>query len=123
MNAPARVRSSFVMGAREALFYRANGYLLRERVFEAAECAAILQDSEILLADLAAQPNFKRAKSGTFTFDRLEDLETSVKWERGENEDNVRGVEPFAHLSESLNACANDPRLADPSTTPDELPA
>src|SRR2546423_15283844 len=117
MPAPPQPAASDLPPA-EAAAYRSDGFIVRERVFDAAECAAIAAACEALMSDLAARraaaSEVDRMASGSFTFDRLTDLDTSVKWERGV-EGRIRGIEPFAHLSEPLNAWAQDPRLTYPS--------
>jgi hypothetical protein len=113
MAALARAATTFDMTPEEAARYRTDGYIMREAVFSAAECAQIAADCEALLADLTARGDYERVRTGTFTFDRLQDLETTVKWER-QVEGQVRGLEPFAHLSAPLNAWGLDPRLTAP---------
>jgi ectoine hydroxylase len=67
-----------------------------------------------LIEELGAIEPTRRIKTGTFTFDWLEDLDTTVKWERGVEGRKVRGLEFFAHLSPAIMAWAMDPRLTDP---------
>jgi len=113
MAAFAPAPALYEMTAAEAERYRQTGYLVRERVFSAAECAAIAADCEALIAELGARTDADRLKTGTFTFDRFAALETTVKWERGA-EHLVRGLEPFAHLSPRLYDWAMDPRFTGP---------
>jgi hypothetical protein len=94
--------------------YTREGFILREGVFTRPECEAIAADCETLMEQLAERAPTERIKTGTFTFDWIEDLETMVKWERGVEGRKVRGIEPFAHLSPALTDWAMDPRLTEP---------
>jgi len=92
---------------------REDGYVLRERVFTAAECAEITEICEALTASLVKDRNAKRWHVGSYTFDP--DLLTgcTIKWEG--DSDVVHGLEPFAHLSPELERWAYDPRFIEPS--------
>jgi ectoine hydroxylase len=113
----ALAETRFDLTAAEAAAYRTDGFVVRERVFDARECAAVAGACEDLMDELAARraaaPAVDRMASGSFTFDRLTDLDVSVKWERGV-EGRIRGLEPFAHLSQAIHGWAYDPRLTDP---------
>ncbi len=107
---------SFEMTAAEREACLRDGYVVRERVFGGRECAAIARDCEQLMADLTAMQSGNVIRTGTFIFEQRPDLETTIKWER-EAEGLIRGIEPFAHLSENLTAWGLDPRLTDPCKT------
>ena len=113
MSATVATRQSFVMNEGDQAFYLENGYLLRESAFSDSECAEIARDCEELLDRLQAQKPLKAVQSGSHPINLLADLGVTVKWER-EFPDQVRGIEPFAHLSPRLEAWAYDPRLTDP---------
>jgi Phytanoyl-CoA dioxygenase (PhyH) len=98
----------------EKLAYERWGYLVRERSFSESECAAIALECEALLADLAHRKPAAAVLSGTHPVNLFGDLDVTVKWER-EHPDKIRGIEPFAHLNERLEAWAYDPRLTEPS--------
>lgn len=104
---------SFDMTPEEQAFYRENGYLVREAAFDARECAAIARDCEALLAELAARPPTRAMTSGTHPLHLHEDIGVTVKWERARR-DQIRGIEPFAHIAPPLDAWARDPRFTDP---------
>jgi hypothetical protein len=104
------------MNPAERRHYAERGYVVREAVFSPAECAAIASDCETLMASLIAMPRGTILKTGSFIFEQRPDLETTVKWE-SQAEDQIRGLEPFAHLSEALNDWGNDPRLTEPCRT------
>ena len=109
-------RIEFAMSATERAQYAASGYVVRERVFSARECAEIAEGCEKLMAELIAQPRGTIIKTGSFIFEQRPEIETTVKWE-SQAEDLIRGLEPFAHLSAALNDWGLDPRLTDPCKT------
>jgi hypothetical protein len=90
-----------------------DGYVLREHVFEADECAAITEQCEELTARLVKDRQAKRYHVGSYTFDPDELTGCTIKWEG--DSDVVHGLEPFAHLAPDLERWAYDPRLVEPS--------
>src|SRR5688572_11788112 len=100
-----------------------DGYVLRERVFDADECAEITAQCEALTESLVKDRQAKRYHVGSYTFDP--DLLTGcyIKWEG--DSDVVHGLEPFAHLAPELERGAYDPRFTEPCIAfiADEEPA
>jgi len=90
-----------------------DGYVLRERVFSLDECAEITEACEELTAALVANRNGTRWHVGSYTFEPDELTGCTVKWE-GET-DAVHGLEPFAHLSPTLEKWAYDARFTEPA--------
>jgi hypothetical protein len=94
-----------------------DGFVLREGVFDAGECARIAQECEDLLTALGAAKRGEKRVVGSYMFelarDAASDEGTIVKWEP-DAPDVVQGLEPFAHLSPPLKAWGLDPRLTDP---------
>lgn len=90
-----------------------DGFVVREAVFDAAECAAIAEDCEALLRRLEAARHNQKHVVGSYMFEMLRDEDTVIKWEPDAPEV-VQGIEPFAHLSEPLRQWGLDPRLVDP---------
>jgi len=105
--------ASFEMDDTELRRLEADGYVVREEVFSASECAAIAADCERLIADLEAAVRRKKHVVGSYMFEIQRQAATVVKWEPGAP-DVVQGVEPFAHISPALKAWGLDPRLVDP---------
>jgi hypothetical protein len=97
----------------ERLGLERDGFVLREGVFSAAECAAIARDCEDLLAALEAARRGEKRVVGSYMFEVDRDAGTVVKWEP-DAPDVVMGLEPFAHISPPLKAWGLDPRLVDP---------
>ena len=81
-----------------------DGYVLRERVFEPSECAAIVARCEELTASLVKDRQAKRYHIGSYTFDPDQLTGCIIKWEG--DSDVVHGLEPFAHLSPELERWA-----------------
>src|SRR5258708_6383037 len=98
--------------AEQAVLAR-DGYVVRERVFDAAECAAIAADCEALVSRLEAGARGEKRASGSYLFEMQRDLAVMVKWEP-DAPDLVQGLEPFGHASPELRAWGLDPRLVDP---------
>lgn len=90
-----------------------DGFLVRERVFDAREVARIAADCESLAQKVLAAANGKKWVVGSYMFERQEDLATYVKWEP-DAPDVLQGVEPFVHLSPQLEAWSHDRRLIEP---------
>jgi ectoine hydroxylase-related dioxygenase (phytanoyl-CoA dioxygenase family) len=93
--------------------YERDGYVVRERVFDAAECAAIARECEALEDELIAAKRSTKHVVGSYMFERQDAFGINVKWEPS-SPDRVMGVEPFAHHSKALNDWGHDPRLVDP---------
>lgn len=104
---------AFLMNAEERALLARDGYVVREAVFTPQETAEMAADCERLMAELVAMKRAAKPKVGGYVFEYQEELEATVKWER-DAPDQPRGVEPFAHLSQALNAWGHDPRLMDP---------
>jgi hypothetical protein len=104
---------TFALGAGELARLDADGYVVREGVFDAAECAAIASDCEALVALLEGAARRKKHVVGSYMFEIQREAATVVKWEPGAP-DVVQGVEPFAHISPALKAWGLDRRLVDP---------
>jgi ectoine hydroxylase len=100
-------------GERDAMVR--DGYVVRERVFDRDECAAITAECEALVDDLVAhrRAERKRYHVGSYTFDPDWLTGVTIKWEG--DSDAVHGIEPFAHINEPLKAWAHDRRFVDPS--------
>jgi len=109
----ASARPAFDMTAEEQAFYVENGYLVREAAFSPIECAAIARECEALLDELVNRPATRTVVSGSHPLSLHEDIGVTVKWER-ERRDQIRGVEPFAHIAPALDAWAHDPRFTEP---------
>jgi len=92
-----------------------DGYVVRERVFDLDECAAITAACESLVDDLVAhrRAERKRYHIGSYTFDPDWLSGVTIKWEG--DSDVVHGIEPFAHINEPLKEWAVDPRFVDPA--------
>jgi ectoine hydroxylase-related dioxygenase (phytanoyl-CoA dioxygenase family) len=92
--------------------YEADGYLVRESVFDAGEVAEIVVACEELVAGLVADRHGRRLKMGSYVFEPDLAHEVTIKWEG--DSDVVHGIEPFAHLSPELRDWAYDARLVEP---------
>jgi ectoine hydroxylase-related dioxygenase (phytanoyl-CoA dioxygenase family) len=106
-------KTSFGLDAAERRQLDEDGYVVRERVFDAGEVAAIAAECEALVARLEAAGRHTKHVVGSYMFEIQREAATVVKWEPFAP-DVVQGLEPFAHLSEPLKACGLDPRLVDP---------
>jgi ectoine hydroxylase len=100
-----------------------DGFVLRERVLDADECAAIARLCEALTERLVRDRQAKRYHVGSYTFDPDKLTGCTIKWEG--DSDVVHGLEPFAHLSPDLERWAYDPRFVEPAIgfIADERPA
>lgn len=94
--------------------YARDGFIVREGVFSAEECARIAADCESLVARLEAARRDNKIRVGSYMFEALEEEGTVVKWEPFAP-DVVQGIEPFAHIDEALKGWGLDARLLDPS--------
>lgn len=90
-----------------------DGYVLRERVFDADECGEITAQCEALTERLASDRQARRYHVGSYTFDPDQLTGCTIKWEG--DSDVVHGLEPFAHLSPELERWAYDARFIEPS--------
>jgi ectoine hydroxylase len=89
-----------------------DGYVLRERVFDAGEVARITAACESLVDDLVKDRVQRRVTVGSYVFDSDRDRGVTIKWEG--SSDVVHGIEPFAHLSPVLEGWGYDPRFVGP---------
>ncbi len=104
---------AYAFDARERGDLERDGYVLRTGVFDAAELRGIRDACEALVSRVVAERRRTKHVAGAYLFELQRRLETMVKWEPDAPEV-VQGLEPFAHLSPELSACALDPRLLDP---------
>jgi len=107
------VAGAFEMDDAEVVFFRDNGYLLRERVFDPAECSSIISACETLVDQLKSKIVAPRVSTGPIDASASEELDTTLKWERGVT-DVVSGVETFVHLNDDLLQLSQDGRLTSP---------
>ncbi|HLY78982.1 MAG TPA: phytanoyl-CoA dioxygenase family protein [Caulobacteraceae bacterium] len=105
--------NTFALSADELRQLDVDGFVLRQGVFDAAECAAIARNCEDLIALLERAGRRKKHVVGSYMFEIQREAATVVKWEPGAPEV-VQGVEPFAHISPALKAWGLDARLVDP---------
>jgi hypothetical protein len=89
-----------------------DGYVIRERVFDAGEVAAIIDECERLVARIVENREGRRYELGSYVFDPDELTGVTIKWEG--HSDVVHGLEPFAHMWPALEHWALDPRFVDP---------
>jgi phytanoyl-CoA hydroxylase len=92
--------------------YRRDGYLIRHDVFSPAEVGAIADACEELVTQLVSDRQEQRQTFGSYVFDADRARTVIVKWEG--DTDVVHGIEPFAHLSPTLEAWGYDERLTAP---------
>jgi hypothetical protein len=104
---------SYRLTAREKAQLRQTGYIVRERAFDAGECAKIAGDCERLGAQLLAAKRNTKHVVGSYMFERHEGYGINIKWEP-DSPELLMGVEPFAHFCESLKSWGYDARLTDP---------
>ena len=113
MASDPRCLESGVLTDDELAAYRRDGFLVRERVFDAKE-VALLQAA----ADLAAQRAWKAAASGsTYHLDGKRFVDAgyrTVQFEHAPGSELVRVIEPVSELAEPLHALVDDPRLVLP---------
>lgn len=90
-----------------------DGFVVRENVYDAAECAQIAAECEQLAREVVSASHGDKHIVGSYLFERSEDLEMYVKWEP-DAPNELQALEPFAHLSPVLRDRGLDPRLVDP---------
>jgi hypothetical protein len=101
------------MTAAERARFEREGFVVRERLLDERECAAIARGCETLVAELVAAKRSTKHVVGSYMFERQEAFGINVKWEPA-SPDLVMGIEPFAHHSKALKDWGYDPRLVDP---------
>jgi hypothetical protein len=101
------------MDAAERAALERNGYVLREGVFDLAECARIASECEALVERVTAAKERTKLRVGGYMIEFEREFGIVVKWEP-EAPDLVMGLEPLASVSETLGAFGRDPRLVDP---------
>ena len=89
-----------------------DGFVLRRSLFSRSEVDEITAACEALVAELVRDRQGRRYELGSYVFDPDVMRDVTIKWE-GQS-DVVHGIEPFAHLSPSLERWAMDPRFVDP---------
>jgi hypothetical protein len=110
---PAMSKPSFRLTAAERETLASDGFMLREAVFDAGECSAIARECEALVSQVAAASRGRKMLAGSYMFEAEREAGTIIKWEPDAPEV-VQGIEPFGHISQSLNEWGLDPRLVDP---------
>ena len=90
----------------------ADGYVVRERVFAAAEVDDMVEACDRLVDDLVRDRQGFRLRAGSYVFDPDFTRDVIIKWEG--DTDVVHGIEPFAHLSPELEKWAYDKRFVEP---------
>jgi len=105
--------TSYRMSDAERAQLARDGFVVRERVFDAEECARIAQDCEDLVTLLQNAKRSEKHVVGSYMFEVEKEAGTVVKWEPW-NPEVVQGVEPFAHISKPLEAWGLDARFLDP---------
>ena len=108
----AKVSELGRLTAAERQRYDADGYLVREAVFDARERAEIIDACESLVQRLITNRQENRVKASNYVFDSDIEKGVMIKWEG--DTDVVHGIEPFAHLSPELTRCAYDARFIEP---------
>jgi ectoine hydroxylase len=104
---------AYRMDAAERERLAEDGYVVREGVFSREECATIAAECEAMVAGLETARRGEKLRVGSYMFEANLDAATVVKWEPF-FPDVVQGVEPFAHISETLRDWGLDRRLVDP---------
>jgi len=92
-----------------------NGYVVRARAFSRAEVVDIASACEALVSRLVRDRELRRYKAGSYVFAPDFERATMIKWEGDTNV--VHGIEPFAHLDDTLRVWAHDPRFIEPMQT------
>ncbi|HEY6598198.1 MAG TPA: phytanoyl-CoA dioxygenase family protein [Pseudomonadales bacterium] len=101
------------LNAKEKAALDRDGFVCRNSAFDAAELVSIARSCEELIETLLEVHRRPKVTAGAYVFEHLQELGTAVKWEK-DSIDTVLGIEPFAHLSKSLDACARDARFFEP---------
>ena len=102
------------LDAREREQLTEHGFVVRREVFDGGEVGAIGDACDALVERLLEEKRNAKVAVGSYTFEIQRRLATIVKWEQ-ENPDLLLGIEPFAHLSDTLQTWARDARLLDPA--------
>ena len=105
--------AAFRLDASEREQLYRQGYVVREGVFDAAECAVIAQDCEDLITQLQNAKRADKQVVGSYMFELQREAGVVVKWEPSAP-DIVMGIEPFAHICKPLENWGLDARLVDP---------
>jgi hypothetical protein len=105
---------SFRMSSAEREALARDGYVVRPRVFDAAECASIIAECERLADKLAVEKKRNKLRVGGYMIEFEKELGIVAKWEP-EAPDLLMGLEPVHSISARLAALASDSRLVDPS--------
>lgn len=97
--------------------FRADGFFVRERVFEPSELARMRAAVESVHARVSAAASAAdAAEIERIDGKRYQDLlGSAVKWEWQELRADVRSMEPFLHLDVGLERLVDDPRLWQPA--------
>ena len=106
--------SAWRLDAREREQLAEHGFVVRREVFDGGEVGAIGDACDALVERLLEEKRNAKVAVGSYTFEIQRRLATIVKWEQ-ENPDLLLGIEPFAHLSDTLRTWALDARLLDPA--------
>ena len=106
-------RASHQLSPEEARGLEVEGFVVRQRVFSPAECAAIAAQCEDLVTSLEQAKRHTKHRVGSYMFEIAREAATVVKWEPFAPEV-VQGVEPFAHIAPGLRDWGLDARLLDP---------
>jgi ectoine hydroxylase-related dioxygenase (phytanoyl-CoA dioxygenase family) len=102
------------MTADERARLNADGYVVREDVFDAAECADIIAECEALALRLGTEKQRHKLRVGGYMIEFERELGIVAKWEPQAPE-LLMGLEPVARISPPLAALGRDSRLVDPS--------
>lgn len=101
------------MNASEREQLAGDGYVVRERVFDATECKYAITECEALAKKLAVEKERNKLKVGGYMIEFERELGIVAKWEP-EAPELLMGLEPVARISAELAAFARDPRLVEP---------
>ena len=101
------------LNANEKAALERDGFICRPSAFTRAELKSIATACEELIETMLEVQRRPKVTAGAYVFEHLQELGTAVKWEK-DSIDTVLGIEPFAHLSKALDACARDPRFFEP---------
>nr|MBA3302645.1 phytanoyl-CoA dioxygenase family protein [Acidimicrobiia bacterium] len=109
-----------VLTEAELATFRRDGYLVREGVLRASEVEDLRTVVEAVVARVAARAR----REGAGPEHRLADghriqfsSRTSIQWEWAEGSEQIRLLEPAAHLDPAIGALFADPRLTAPALT------
>jgi ectoine hydroxylase len=103
--------------AAERIAFARDGYIVRERVFTAAETGALRDLAELVIAGVVdraqrpdAGPELRLADGHRLQFSSR----TVIQWEWADGSRAVRLIEPFTHLHPGFAGLWTDPRLVQP---------